>query len=166
MQIDDKRAVWIGCGVAVGATIVLTAIAAALESTVNGPGSRTLAPPVLWALGGGAGLCLGAGTAAWLTRRVGPGVLAAAVGLVPFLVFVILGYNDKSLRLEDQVVGTLIVVVLPGFVAAVLVAIAAAYAARMFGARQPTPAESTSAQPKPAQPNPAQPNPARKSVTT
>ena len=161
MQIDDKRAVWIGCGVAVGATIVLTAVAAALESTVNGPGSRTLAPPVLWALGGGAGLCLGAGTAAWLTRRVGPGVLAAAVGLVPFLVFVILGYNDKSLRLEDQVVGTLIVVVLPGFAAAVLVAVAAAYASRMFGARR-----SASAQQNPAQPSPAQPNPARKSVTT
>jgi hypothetical protein len=166
VQIDDKRAVWIGCGVAVGATIVLTAVAAALESTVNGPGSRTLAPPVLWALGGGAGLCLGAGTAAWLTRRVGPGVLAAAVGLVPFLVFVILGYNDKSLRLEDQVVGTLIVVVLPGFAAAVLVAIAAAYASRMFGARQPTPAAPNPARSNPARSNPAQANPARKSVTT
>ncbi|HEX5587328.1 MAG TPA: hypothetical protein VFZ17_08480 [Acidimicrobiia bacterium] len=161
MQIDDRRAVWIGCGVAVGATLALTALAAALESTVNGPGSRTLAPPVLWALGGGAGLCLGAGTAAWLTRRVGPGVLAATAGLVPFLVLVILGYNDKSLRLEDQVVGTLIVVVLPGFVAAVLVAVGAAYASRLFGARQRRPAQAN-----PAQANPAEPNPVRKSVTT
>jgi hypothetical protein len=176
VQIDDKRAVWIGCGVAVGATIVLTAVAAALESTVNGPGSRTLAPPVLWALGGGAGLCLGAGTAAWLTRRVGPGVLAAAVGLVPFLVFVILGYNDKSLRLEDQVVGTLIVVVLPGFAAAVLVAVAAAFASRLFGARQANSAQlgapqlgapqRNPAQANSAQPSAPQPSPARKSVTT
>ena len=88
---------------------------------------------MLWGLGGGLGLCLGAGTASWLTRRVGPGVLAALIGLVPFLVLLVVAYNDKSLRFEDQVVGSLIVVVLPGFIAAVLVATAAAFTARLFG---------------------------------
>jgi len=143
VRIDEERAVWVGGAVAVAATVVLTVVAAALESTVNQPGSRTLAPPVLWAFGGGLGLCLGAGTASWVTRRIGPGVAAAAVGLVPFLLLVIVGYNDKSLRLEDQLVGTLVIVVLPGFVAAALVAVAAAFASRAFGARQPKPARKS-----------------------
>ena len=79
-----------------------------------------MAPPVLWAVGGGAGLVLGAVVASWLTRRAWPGVLAAVVGAVPFLVLVIFGYNSSDLRTEDQVVGSLIVVVLPGVVAAIL----------------------------------------------
>jgi hypothetical protein len=143
---DDKRATWIGAGVAVGAAIVLTVLAAALESTVNDPGTRTLAPPVLWAVGSGIGLCLGAGTAAWLTRRVTPGVVAAAVGMVPTLVLVTLAYNDESLRFEDQVVGSFLIVVVPGFAAAVLVAVGAAYAARVVGPRRsarPTQSVST-----------------------
>jgi hypothetical protein len=143
MQIDDRRAVWIGCGIAVGATLLFTILAAALESTVNGPGSRALAPPILWGLGGGLGLCIGASVTSWLTQRVGPGVLAAAVGAVPFLVLVILGYNDRSLRFEDQFVGSLAIVVLPAFAAAVLFAVGAAYASRMFGARHSTAARKS-----------------------
>ena len=69
---------------------------------------------MLWAVGGGAGLVLGAVVAAWLTRRAWPGVFAAVVGAVPFLVLVVFGYNSCDLRTEDQVVGSLIVVVLPG----------------------------------------------------
>jgi len=128
---------WIGAAVAVVATLLLAVLADTLESVVNSPGSRTLAEPVLWGLGGGLGLSLGAGTASWLTRRIGPGVLAALIGTVPFLVFVVLAYNDKSLRLEDQVVGTFIIVVFPGFVVAVLVATGAAFASRLVGARHP-----------------------------
>ena len=135
MHLDDRRATWIGCAVSVGGTLVLAALAAASESTVNGPGTRDLAPPVLWAIGGGLGLCLGAGIASWFTRRVGPGVLAAAAGVLPLLLLLVIAYNDSSLRLEDQVVGTFIVVVLPGFAVAVIVAIAAAYGARLFGTR-------------------------------
>jgi len=130
VRSSDDKAMWIGAGIAVAATLVLTVVADALQSTLNGPGSQVLAAPVLWGLGGGLGLCLGAGTAAWLTRRVLPGVLAALIGLVPFLVLLILAFNDKSLRFEDQLVGSLIVVVLPGFLAAVLVATAAAFTAR------------------------------------
>jgi hypothetical protein len=137
VRSDDHKAVWIGCGVAVGATLLLAVLAAAAESTVNGPGTRTLAPPVLWAVGGGLGLCLGAGIASWLTRRVGPGVIAAGAGVIPLLVLLIVAYNDKSLRFEDQVVGTLIVAVLPGFLVAVLVAVCTAYGARLFGAGRP-----------------------------
>jgi hypothetical protein len=135
VRSGDNKAMWIGAAIAIVATLLLTVIAAALESTLNGPGKRILAAPVLWGLGGGLGLCLGAGTAAWLTRRVGPGVLAALIGIVPFLLLVIVAYNDTSLRFEDQLVGSLIVVVLPGFIVAVLVATAAALAARLFGPR-------------------------------
>jgi hypothetical protein len=139
VEIESERGAWIGCGVAVAATLVLTTVAAALESTVNGPGSRTLAPPVLWAVGGGLGLCIGAFVASWLTRRVGPGILAAAVGAVPFLVLVILGNNDTSLRFEDQVVGSLVIVVLPGFAAAVVVAVVGASSSRLLAGRQASP---------------------------
>lgn len=136
------RAVGLGCGVAVGATLVLTAVAAALESTVNSPGDRRLAAPVLWALGGGLGLCLGAIVAAWSTRRAGPGVLAGCCGAVALLVLVILGYNDESLGFEDQLVGSLVIVVVPGLAAAVLCSFAAAYAARLV-ARHSTPARKS-----------------------
>jgi len=124
---------WLGAAIAVVASLLLTTLAAALESSINGPGSRSVAPPVLWAFGGGAGLVLGAVVAAWLTRRTWPGVVAAIVGAVPFLVLVILGYNSSDLRTEDQVVGSLIVVVLPGVVAAILLAWLTALVARFVG---------------------------------
>jgi peptidoglycan/LPS O-acetylase OafA/YrhL len=117
--VDNERAVWLGSAVAVVAGLLLTTVAAALESSVNGPGSRTIAGPVLWAFGGGAGLVLGAIVAAWLSRRAWPGIFAAVVGAVPFLILVIIGYNSSDLRTEDQVVGSLVVVVLPGLLVAI-----------------------------------------------
>ncbi|HEX4531487.1 MAG TPA: hypothetical protein VIA11_19010 [Acidimicrobiia bacterium] len=131
--MSDERAMWLGTAIAVVASLLLTTLAAALESSINGPGSQTVAPPVLWAVGGGAGLALGAVVAAWLTRRTWPGVLAAVIGAVPFLVLVIFGYNSADLRTEDQVVGSLIVVVLPGVVAAILLAWVTAVVARVVG---------------------------------
>ena len=124
---------WLGAAIAVVTSLLLTTVAAALESSVNGPGSRTVAPPVLWAFGGGAGLVLGAVVAAWLSRRAWPGIFAAVVGAVPFLVLVIVGYNSSDLRAEDQVVGSLIVVVLPGLVVAIGVAWFTALLARLIG---------------------------------
>ena len=133
MRLNGEKAVWAGCGISVAATLVLTTVAAALESTINSPGSRSIAPPVLWAVGGGLGLCIGAFVTAWLTRRVGYGILAAIVGTIPFLALVIIGYNDDSLRFEDQLVGSLVIVVLPGLVAAVGFAVLGAYVARFAG---------------------------------
>jgi peptidoglycan/LPS O-acetylase OafA/YrhL len=129
--MSDERAMWLGAAIAVVASLLLTTIAAALESSINGPGSRVVAPPVLWAFGGGAGLVLGAVVAAWLSRRTWPGVFAAIAGSVPFLILVIVGYNSSDLRTEDQVVGSLIVVVLPGLVAAILIAWLTAMLARL-----------------------------------
>jgi hypothetical protein len=131
--VSDERATWLGAAIAVVTSLLLTTLAAALESSVNGPGSRTVAPPVLWAFGGGAGLVLGAVVAAWLTRRTGPGIVAALVGAVPFLVLVIIGYNSSDLRAEDQVVGSLIVVVLPGLLVAMAFAWFTALLARLVG---------------------------------
>jgi len=124
---------WLGTAIAVVASLLLTTLAAALESSINGPGSQTVAPPVLWAVGGGAGLALGAVVASWLTRRTWPGALTAIIGAVPFLLLVIFGYNSTTLRSEDQVVGSLIVVVLPGVVAAILLAWVTAVVARLVG---------------------------------
>ncbi len=165
-HVDGERGIWIGCAVAVGATVVLTTIAAALESSVNGPGDRTVAGPVLWAFGGGLGLCIGACVTAWLTRRVGPGILAACVGAVPFLVLIIVAYNDESLRFEDQLVGSLVIVVLPGLVAAVLCSFAVAHAARAFArhARPASPDRQASQANQATQVRQA--SPARKSVIT
>jgi hypothetical protein len=131
--VSDERATWLGAAIAVVTSLLLTTVAAALESSVNGPGSRTVAPPVLWAFGGGAGLVLGAVVAAWLTRRAGPGIFAALIGAVPFLVLVIIGYNSSDLRAEDQVVGSLIVVVLPGLLVAMVFAWFTALLARLVG---------------------------------
>jgi peptidoglycan/LPS O-acetylase OafA/YrhL len=131
--VGDERARWLGAAIAVVTSLLLTTVAAALESSVNGPGSRAVAPPVLWAFGGGAGLVLGAVVAAWLTRRTWPGIFAAAVGAVPFLVLVIIGYNSSDLRTEDQVVGSLIVVVLPGLLVAMVFAWFTAFLARLVG---------------------------------
>ena len=106
--MSDERAMWLGAAIAVVTSLLLTTVAAAFESSLNGPGSRTVAPPVLWAFGGAAGLVLGAVVASSLSRRAWPGIFAAVVGAVPFLVLVILGYNSSDLRTEDQVVGSLI----------------------------------------------------------
>ena len=132
---------WLGAAIAVVASLLLTTIAAALDSTLNSPGSRTVAPPVLWAVGGGAGLVLGAVVAAWVSRRAWPGIFAAVVGAVPFLILVIVGYNSSDLRAEDQVVGSLMVVVLPGLLVAMLLAWLTAVVARFVtGARRTGPA--------------------------
>jgi hypothetical protein len=131
MRVQERRATWLGATIAIVAGLLLTTLAAALESTINGPGSRVVALPVLWALGGGLGLALGAVVASWITRRIGPGVVAALLGAIPFLVLVILGYNSNDLKASDQVIGSLIVVVLPAFLAAVMCAVLAALLARL-----------------------------------
>jgi peptidoglycan/LPS O-acetylase OafA/YrhL len=131
--VSDERAMWWGAAIAVVASLLLTTVAAALESNLNGPGSRTVAPPVLWAVGGGAGLVLGAVVGAWISRRAWPGIFAAVAGAVPFLILVIIGYNSSDLRAEDQVVGSLLVVVLPGLLVAVVFAWLAALLARLIG---------------------------------
>src|SRR5204863_4914516 len=85
-HVSDERAMWLGAAIAVVASLLLTTIAAALESSINGPGTRAVAAPVLWAFGGGAGLVLGAVVASWISRRAWPGIFAAVVGALPFLV--------------------------------------------------------------------------------
>jgi peptidoglycan/LPS O-acetylase OafA/YrhL len=142
--MTDERAMWLGAAIAVVASLLLATIAAAIESSINGPGTRVVAPPVLWAFGGGAGLVLGAVVAAWLSRRAWPGILAAFAGSVPFLALVIAGYNSSELRAEDQVVGSLIVVVLPGLLVAMGVAWFTAVVARLVtGGRRAAPATAT-----------------------
>ncbi len=136
MRSGDWRAVWLGSAIAVVSALLLTVLAASLESTVNGPGRRAVAEPVLWAVGGGAGLALGAVVTAWITRRTGAGALAALIGAVALLVLVVLAYNNTDLRFEDQLVGTLIIVVLPGYIGAVICGAIAALVARMFGRSQ------------------------------
>jgi hypothetical protein len=140
--VSDERAMWLGAAIAVVASLLLTTLAAAAESSVNGPGRRAVAIPVLWAVGGGAGLAIGAVVAAWLSRRAWPGVFAAIVGALPYLVLVVVGYNSADLRAEDQIVGSLIVVVLPGLLVAMVLAWLTAIVARTVGgrrAREPEP---------------------------
>jgi hypothetical protein len=134
--VSDERAMWLGAAIAVVASLLLTTIAAAMESSINGPGSRVVAPPVLWAFGGGAGLVLGAVVASWISRRTWPGVFAAVAGALPLLVLVVVGYNSSDLRAEDQIVGSLIIVVLPGLVVAMIVAWLTAIVARAVGNRR------------------------------
>ena len=136
---------WLGAAIAVVASLLLTTVAAALESSINGPGSRVVAPPVLWAFGGGAGLVLGAVVASWLSRRAWPGIFAAFVASVPFLVLVVVGYNSSDLDAENQIVGSLIVVVLPGLVVAMIVAWLTAMVARSIAGRRRTQPEPASA---------------------
>jgi hypothetical protein len=140
MTKQEWRTTWIGAGIAVAASLVFTAIAASFESTINGPGTRNIAPPVLWGLGGGLGLSIGALITSWLTRRWWPGAQAAFFGGVAFLVLVLLAYNHKDLRLEDQVVGSLFVVVLPAFLAGLLAAWLGKLASRLL---RPPPAGRT-----------------------
>ena len=136
MRTEDWRAVWLGTAIAVVATLLLTVLAASLESSINGPGHRAVAEPVLWALGGGAGMALGAIVTGWMTRRVGLVALTALFGGIAMLVLVIVAYNSTDLRFEDQLVGSLIIVVLPAYIGAVLLGALAAFAGRLFGRHQ------------------------------
>jgi hypothetical protein len=135
MTKREWRATWSGAGIAVVSAVLFAVIAHALEPTINGPGTRTLAPPVLWALGGALGLCLGAFVASFGTGRFWPGAQAAFFGALAFLVLVILAYNDKTLRVEDQVVGSLIIVVTPAFLAGLLASWVGKIAGRAFRRR-------------------------------
>jgi len=134
--MSDERAMWLGAAIAVVASLLLTTLAAAMESSINGPGTRTVAAPVLWAFGGGAGLVIGAVVASALSRRAWPGIFAAFVASVPYLILVVVGYNSSDLRAEDQIVGSLLIVVLPGLVAAMLAAWLTAVVVRMLGSRR------------------------------
>jgi peptidoglycan/LPS O-acetylase OafA/YrhL len=141
--VSDERAMWLGAAIAVVASLLLTTIAAAVEPSINGPGTRVVAPPVLWAVGGGAGLTLGAVVASWLARRAWPGIFAAFVASVPYLVLVVLGYNSSDLPTDDQIVGSLLVVVIPGLLVAIVAAWLTAMVARRLGnrrVREPEPA--------------------------
>jgi hypothetical protein len=134
--MSDERAMWLGAAIAVVASLLLTTLAAAMESSINGPGSRTVAAPVLWAFGGGAGLVIGAVVASALSRRAWPGIFAAFVASVPYLVLVVVGYNSSDLRAEDQIVGSLLIVVLPGLLVAILAAWLTAVLMRTIGNRR------------------------------
>jgi peptidoglycan/LPS O-acetylase OafA/YrhL len=127
---------WLGAAIAVVTSLLLTTLAAAAESSINGPGSRVVAPPVLWAVGGGIGLALGAVVASWISRRAWPGVFAAFVASVPFLVLVVIGYNSSDLDAENQIVGSLLIVVLPGLIVAMVLAWLTAMVARAVGERR------------------------------
>ncbi|MFN8028634.1 MAG: hypothetical protein U0W40_20445 [Acidimicrobiia bacterium] len=133
---------WLGAAIAVVASLLCTTIAAALEGSINGPGERVIAPPVLWGLGGGFGLVLGAVVASWISRRIWPGIFAAFVGAIPWTILLIVAYNSGDLKTEDQVVGTMIVLVLPALIVASLFAVGTALLARLVtgGRRDGTPA--------------------------
>jgi hypothetical protein len=91
--------------------------------------------------------------ASWLSRRAWPGMFAALVASVPYLVLVIVGYNSSDLRAEDQIVGSLLVVVLPGLLVAMLAAWLTAVVARTVGARTtPSATRSTASERTPAEP--------------
>jgi len=133
---------WLGAAIAVVASLLFTTIAAAAESSINGPGQRVIAPPVLWGLGGGAGLVLGAIVASSISKRVWPGVFAALAGALPWTILLIVAYNSGDLRTEDQIVGTLVVLVLPALIVATLFAVGTAFLARLVSRgrrRAPTP---------------------------
>jgi hypothetical protein len=132
VERDDWRAVWLGAAIAVVAALLLTVLADSLESTVNEPGHRSIAEPILWGFGGGVGMAIGAIVTGWITRRIGAAALAALIGAVAFLALVIVAYNHKDLRFEDQLVGTLIVVVLPAYLGAVVCGALAAGLARVL----------------------------------
>jgi hypothetical protein len=53
------------------------------------------------------------------------------VGAVPWLVLIVVGYNSGDLRAEDQIVGTLLVLVVPALAAAALFAVGAALLSRL-----------------------------------
>jgi hypothetical protein len=122
---------WLGAAIAVVASLLFTTIAAALESSINGPGQRVVAAPVLWGLGGGFGLVIGAVVAAWISRRIWPGLFAALMGAIPWTILLIIAYNSGDLKAEDQIVGTIVVLVLPALIVAALFAIGTALLARL-----------------------------------
>ena len=122
---------WLGAAIAVVASLLFTTIAAAMESSINGPSERVIAAPVLWGLGGGAGLVLGAVVASWISKRVWPGVFAAFAGALPWTILLVIAYNSGDLKTEDQIVGTLVVLVLPALIVATLFAIGTAFLARL-----------------------------------
>jgi hypothetical protein len=68
---------------------------------------------------------------AWLTRRIWAGIFAALVGALPWLVLLVIGYNSGDLRTEDQIVGTLMVLVVPALLVASLFAVGAALLSRL-----------------------------------
>jgi len=150
MTTREWRATWFGAAIAVVGSILFAVIAHALEPTINGPGTRNLAPPVLWGLGGALGMGLGAFVASFGTRRFWPGAQAAFFGALAFLVLVILAYNDKTLHLEDQVVGSLIIVVLPAFLGGLVAAVVGKFCGRAFArstAHRPPSRPTTTRQP-------------------
>jgi hypothetical protein len=58
------------------------------------------------------------------------------VASVPYLVLVVLGYNSSDLRAEDQIVGSLLIVVLPGLLVAMLAAWLTALVVRTISSRR------------------------------
>ncbi len=111
---------WLGAAIAVVAALLLDdgrGVARVRRSTSRG--RRNIAEPVLWAFGGGAGLAIGAIVTGWITRRIVPRSPRSSARSV-FLVLVVVGYNNKDLRFEDQLVGTLMVVVVPAYVGVVV----------------------------------------------
>ncbi len=150
MTKREWRATWCGAAIAVVGSILFAVIAHALEPTINGPGTRTVAPPVLWGLGGALGMGLGAFVASFGTRRFWPGAQAAFFGALVFFVLVILAYNDKTLRLEDQVVGSLIIVVLPAFLGGLVAAVVGKFCGKAcvrFSPQRPPTRTSATGQP-------------------
>ena len=67
--------------------------------------------------------------------------IAAFVASVPYLVLVVLGYNSSDLDAENQIVGSLLIVVLPGLVVAMIVAGLTAMVARSVVGRRRVQAE-------------------------
>ncbi len=123
MHVMDRPG-WFSVAVAAIAGVLFAALGAAASDLLNGPGHRVVAGPVLWAVGGGIGLALGAVLAALSTRLARWVFAAVLVGALPVLVLVVVAYNDKSLGLHDQVVGSAVVVVGPGAFGALLVGLA------------------------------------------
>ena len=104
------------------------------------------AEPVLWAIGGGAGPRLGAVVASWLSRRALAGRPRRARRRDRrSSSLVVVGYNSTDLRFEDQLVGSLLIVVLPGLRRGRSVfAWLAAFVARLFGGRRAAPVTGSS----------------------
>ncbi len=115
---------WFAVAVGAVAGVLFAALGAGVEDLVNGPGHRAVPGPVLWAVGAGVGLAIGTVLAALSTHLVRWVVAAAVLGALPVLVLVIVAYNDESLGLHDQVVGSAVIVVGPAAFVALLVGLA------------------------------------------
>src|SRR5262249_46313698 len=112
---------------------------ASLESTINSPGSRSVAPPVLWAVGGGIGLAVGAFISSFGAHRFWTGALAVLIGAAPMLVGVVVGYNSGDLAFHDQLIGSLLVVVAPAMLAGLAAAGLGVLVDRILASRARTP---------------------------